>query len=62
MTDPRERELDRLEELLGETDDPEEMKEIQRDIRDIERLELGCSTSPASPKVSALSATMETDR
>lgn len=36
MSDPREREIDRLEQLLAESDDPQERREIQRDIRDVE--------------------------
>ena len=35
--DPREREIDRLEQLLAESEDPRERKEIMQDIRDVER-------------------------
>lgn len=35
MTDPRDREIDRLEELLAQSDDPQERKEIQRDIDEV---------------------------
>lgn len=37
MTDPRDREIDRLEQALGQTDDPQEQRELVEDLRELER-------------------------